>query len=284
MSHRIEHGDCLELLPSLSDTSVDAVITDPPYPEIDRDYGRISEADWHELIDKAVAQARRVLKPSGSMVCILQPNYEKLGRMRLWLWEFLVRTAKSWNLIQNAYCWNRTAMPSAGCDRRHGLLRPSVRYCLWFGPPDCHRDQQAVLWTASQGILAEQLEDRCLHRQPSGYSVRQGRAKQTVLERGGSTPFNLLPVALGSRRHEAGYFGHGAGTPFKLCEWWVKYICPPGGTVLDPFAGVASVGVAAVRLGRSYIGMEKEGRYCDIARSRLEAAVPSSMRASAGNS
>src|SRR5438309_259718 len=133
MGWRIERGDCLDLLPTVSDGSIDAIITDPPYPEISRDYGKISEAAWHSLMDAVVAQVRRVLKPGGSAVFVLQPNYERLGRMRLWLWEFLLRTAKSWNLIQNAYCWNRTAMPSAGCDRRHGLLRPSVRYCLWFG-------------------------------------------------------------------------------------------------------------------------------------------------------
>ena len=204
MAWQIEHGDCLDLLPAVPDGSVDAVVTDPPYPEISRDYGRMSEPRWHDLMDAVVAQVRRVLKPQGSAVFVLQPNYERLGKMRLWLWEFLLRTARSWNLVQDAYSWNRTAMPSAGCDRNTGLLRPSVRYCLWFGEPDCHRDQQAVLWTPSQGILAEQLEDRCLHRQPSGYCVRQGRVKETVLERGGSTPFNLIPVALGSRKNEAG--------------------------------------------------------------------------------
>src|ERR1700730_2535144 len=109
MAWRIEQGDCLDLLPSVPDRSMDAVVTDPPYPEIRRDYGRLTEAEWHALMDAVVAQARRVLKPSGSAVFVLQPNYERLGRMRLWVWEFLVRTARNWNLIQNVMAWNRTA-------------------------------------------------------------------------------------------------------------------------------------------------------------------------------
>jgi DNA modification methylase len=43
--------------------------------------------------------------------------------------------------------------------------------------------------------------------------------------------------------------------------------------VLDPFAGAATVGVAAVRNGMSYIGIEKEADYCEIARQRLEEAA-----------
>ncbi len=43
---RIIHGDCLDVLPDFADASFDAVITDPPYPEISRDYGRMTEADW----------------------------------------------------------------------------------------------------------------------------------------------------------------------------------------------------------------------------------------------
>src|SRR5207302_6393272 len=97
------------------DASVDAVITDPPYPEVRRDYGRLTEAAWHALMDEVVAQARRVLKPGGSMVCVLQPNSREVGAMRLWLWEFLLRTARSWGLVQDCYWWNPAAMPPVHC-------------------------------------------------------------------------------------------------------------------------------------------------------------------------
>jgi hypothetical protein len=44
------------------------------YPEVDREYGRISEGDWHNLMRVVVDEGRRVLKPGGSMVVIIQPN------------------------------------------------------------------------------------------------------------------------------------------------------------------------------------------------------------------
>ena len=65
---RLIHGDCRKELKTLSDNSVDLILTDPPYPEIDREYGRMTEADWHDLMKTVVIEGRRVLKPSGSMV------------------------------------------------------------------------------------------------------------------------------------------------------------------------------------------------------------------------
>jgi site-specific DNA-methyltransferase (adenine-specific) len=56
----------------------------------------------------------------------------------------------------------------------------------------------------------------------------------------------------------------------KLADWWVNYICPPGGSVLDPFSGVGSIGVSVVKSGRSYTGIELSEAYCGIARERLK--------------
>ena len=47
-------------------------------------------------------------------------------------------------------------------------------------------------------------------------------------------------------------------------------ICPPAGTVLDPFAGSGSTGVAALREGRQFIGIELSDHYADIAEQRME--------------
>ena len=59
----------------------------------------------------------------------------------------------------------------------------------------------------------------------------------------------------------------------------MEYLCkltrtPTGGTVLDPFAGSGSTGVAAVRIGRDFIGIEKDERYCEIARQRISSDMP----------
>jgi site-specific DNA-methyltransferase (adenine-specific) len=63
---------------------------------------------------------------------------------------------------------------------------------------------------------------------------------------------------------------HPTVKPVKLMEYLIKLVCPPSGTVLDPFAGSGTTGVAAKRLGFKFIGIEREAEYCEIARRRIE--------------
>ncbi len=62
---------------------------------------------------------------------------------------------------------------------------------------------------------------------------------------------------------------HPTVKPLTLMEWLVKLVCPPGGTVLDPFAGSGSTGVACLRTGRHFIGIEKETEYATCMIKRL---------------
>lgn len=80
----IMHGDCSELLKAIPDASVDAVVSDPPYPEIDREYGRMSEADGLDPMKAVLGECRRVLKPQGAAVFVIQPDAARAGRRRTW--------------------------------------------------------------------------------------------------------------------------------------------------------------------------------------------------------
>jgi site-specific DNA-methyltransferase (adenine-specific) len=65
--------------------------------------------------------------------------------------------------------------------------------------------------------------------------------------------------------------------PIKLMEYLCKLVTPPGGTVLDPFMGSGSTGVAAKRLGFHFIGIEREYEYWKIAEARI--GKPTFLRA-----
>jgi DNA modification methylase len=267
---RIFAGDCRSILPMLESASVDCVITDPPYPEIDRPYGRMTEAEWHAMMDAVVPECRRVLKPTGSAVFILQPNSERVGRMRPWLWEFMAKWTRDWGMVQDAWWWNINSPPTVHCHRKRGLARPSLKACVWLGPEDCHRDQDAVLMAISDSTLADKrVNDDRLQYSPSGYSGRFSRKLSTCRDRSGVVPFNVLPMGHGSGGEQAGDHGHGAGTPFGVADWWTRYICPPGGTVLDPFMGSGTMGLAALARRRKFVGIERMPEYFAIAERRL---------------
>jgi DNA modification methylase len=275
---RLFLGDCLDVLPTIESGSADAVITDPPYPEIDRPYGRLTEAEWFDLMRKVVPECMRVLKPTGSAVFVLQPNSERVGRMRTWLWDFMSWVGKTWGVVQDAYWWNTSAMPLSGaCEA--GLMRPSLKYCVWVGPEDCYRNQKAVLLPESESNRRDRLlsrfndEDAPSRRRSDTEQVHDNmrRLRAGVVERGGVTPFNVLPVGSSSPA-SGGTFGHGAATPMPLADWWARYIVPPGGVVLDPFCGSGTTGISAVKRGHDYIGVEKMPEYHAIAERRVREA------------
>jgi DNA modification methylase len=264
---RVVHGMNVDVMKSLPSASFDAVITDPPYPCIKRSYGYWTEAEWFALMDVVVPECRRVLKPSGSAVFVLQPNSERVGRMRTWLWEFMAKWGKEWGVVQDAYWWNTSAMPRAA----KGQLTPGVKPCVWMGGPDCYRDPLAIVRQTKTRKI-----ERTISRPPSGWrgeaaprSHDRGRMYDAAAKNGGSWPANLVSMGAKAGGDVAGNYGHAAGTPPNLARWWTRYICPPGGLVLDPFGGSGTMGLAAVAEGRRCLLIEKEAAYVEIARKRL---------------
>jgi DNA modification methylase len=267
-------GDCLNVLPTLPDASVDAVITDPPYPHIKRDYGTWTEAEWWALIvEGVIPEVRRILKPTGSAVFILQPNSRKVGNMRGWLWEFMAWVCREWNMVQDVWWWNIAALPVGGAIT-HGLTRGSLKACVWAGAHNCYRDQLQVLWTESEhnkiqrkSKLSRTAEIRV---GPAGRSVNYAKVTAAAVKRGGVTPYNVIPIPNCGPRSTGAITGHGAGTPLELAKWWTRYIVPPEGVVLDPFSGVATMGLAALAYGNQYIGIEQVSKYHETSQRRIE--------------
>jgi DNA modification methylase len=67
---------------------------------------------------------------------------------------------------------------------------------------------------------------------------------------------------------------HPTVKPVDLMQWLCRLITPPGGTVLDPFTGSGSTGIAALREGFEFIGIEREPEYVEIARARIVGDAP----------
>lgn len=65
---------------------------------------------------------------------------------------------------------------------------------------------------------------------------------------------------------------HPTQKPVGVMKWCIEHLPPPNQTILDPFMGSGTTGVACVKLGRKFIGIEREPKYFDIACRRIEAA------------
>lgn len=82
-------------------------------------------------------------------------------------------------------------------------------------------------------------------------------------------PARHFVQAIGSVNQER--VGHPTQKPLRLMKWCLDFL-PDAETILDPFMGSGTTGVAAVQMGRKFIGIEREKRYFEIACQRIEQA------------
>ena len=108
----------------------------------------------------------------------------------------------------------------------------------------------------------------------------EGMPEQDVAQRYGLTAGGSTPQQT-PHRHDPQSNSHPTVKPTNLMRWLVRLLCPPNGLILDCFAGSGSTGVAAIREGFSFIGIEQSPEYASIASARLahaeanpEGAVP----------
>ena len=92
-------------------------------------------------------------------------------------------------------------------------------------------------------------------------------------DEGGASRFFYVPKAPKSERPVVDGVAHPTVKPVALMRWLVRMVTPPGGTVLDPFAGSGTTLEAAVRENVQSIGIEREADYLPLIKQRLERAV-----------
>jgi site-specific DNA-methyltransferase (adenine-specific) len=231
-------GDCLDPvtgLASLADKSVDHVITDPPY-----------EAEAH-------TKGRRMLAGAGGRMRDGARIYESpldfapitsdiRDRVALEIGRVVVRWALAFCQAEVVGDW-RESLAAGGLGWR--------RSCVWIKP-----NGQPQLTGDRPGMGYESLA--CAH--PAGRSRWNGGGKHGVYTFAMDANFSRV-----AREHPT-------QKPLPLMESLVRDFTDPGELVCDPFAGSGTTGVACLRLGRRFVGFEKDPKYWAIAVKRLSAS------------
>ena len=243
------HGDCAEVMRTLPTESVDSIVTSPPYAmQRKTAYGGIPEADYPEWTVAWMKEARRILKPDGSVIINIRPHI-KNGVIS----DYVLRT--------------RLALRDEGWAELEELI--------WFkkgGAPlgSTHRPRRAyesLLWYGKHGKAYAAPKAAGEHRE--GVTGGTGRGGDHIHAASVGFEFSgiarVQDVATVSTAHQNSVAdratAHPAPFPWQLAEWCGKLITPPGGTILDPFSGSASTGVAALRNVWKYIGIDSVREY-----------------------
>lgn len=237
MSFDLIRGDCLEVLKSIPDGSVDMVLADPPYGT--------TKCKWDSVIPLAPMwrELKRIIKPNGAIVMTAtQPFSSQLGASNL-------------QMLRYSWAWKK---PHTGQLNAKRMPLKNIEDVLVFY-------KKQPIYHQQRGAGAPYT----LHR--IGYKGSECHGKQTdhsTVNTGGRCPTQLLEF---SNRKEKN--AHPTQKPVALMEYLIKTYTNEGDTVLDFVMGSGTTGVASINQTRKFIGIELDKGYFDIAEQRIRAAA-----------
>ena len=250
MSVRLTIGDCREVLRTMADGSVDCVVTDPPYGE--------TSLTWDRTVSGWANEVQRVLKPSGSM----------------WVFgsiQFFMEMAKAgefdgWSQAQDLV-WEKHNGSNSFADRFRRVHEHAVQFyrSTWTG-------------VYKQPLFTSDATARAVRRKTRPPQWGDISASTYLSEDGGPRLMRSVMFC----RSEHGVAEHPTQKPVAVCLPLIEYSCPPGGTVLDPFAGAGTTGIAAKQLGRNAVLIEINPDYVATAERRIRLDAPLLAESEAG--
>lgn len=250
-THIYHHGDCREILPTLPAQSVDLIFADPPYnlqlqrdlwrpnmtkvDAVDDEWDRFSSfAEYDAFTREWLTACRRVLKETGTLWVI--GSYHNIYRVGA-----ILQDLGFW--ILNDVIWVKTnPMPNF----RGVRFTNAHETLIW-----CKRSANQKRYTFHYHAMRSLNEEK------------QMRSDW------------LLPLCTGAERLKIdGEKAHTTQKPEALLYRVILASSNPGDLILDPFFGTGTTGAVAHKLGRHFIGIERDARYLDVARRRIEALPP----------
>lgn len=232
----IQHGDALALLAQIPSQSVDAVVTDPPYSS-----GGLHRSDrMGAPRDKYQSGGAQVVYPTFSGDNRDQRSYAHW--CALWIGE-CQRIVRAGGYMLIFTDWRQLPITTDSLQAGGFIWRGIIAW-----------DKTEAARAPHTGYFRHQCE----------YIVWGSNGHLPKADGHGPFPgCYRTPIRPAEKQHLT-------AKPLDLMRQLIQCI-PSGGTILDPFAGSGSTGVAAVQTGHSFIGIEREASYVDIARSRLAA-------------
>lgn len=247
-------GECIAGMAAMPDMSVDVAISDPPYSEWVHSKHRVAQKQDNDLpnytapsdgkLKRRICQSKQI-----GFEHITQAEMEAAS-------DQFARTTRRWTLV---FCDVESSHLWAGALRRAGLEH--IRTLAWQklgGTPQFTGDRPSVAFEAI--VLAH----------------RPGRK---TWNGGGKAGWYAIPTAMDRDGSGLDVRLHTTQKPVALLEDLVRDFTDPGELILDAYAGSGTTGVACARLGRRFVGFERDPAMHAIATKRLagELTLPSAF-------
>ena len=229
-------GDCLDIMPTLPDASVDAIIADPPYGT--------TACKWDSVIPLAPmwAELKRIIKPRGAIVLFAAQPFTSA----------LVMSNAEW--FKYAWVWDKVR-PSGF---QIAKVRPMMRHedvCVFGKGSVDYSPEMELRRIPVSGRVVSSSESSPLKYNDGKERIYTHKFPQSIIAY--PKPNNTL---------------HPTQKPVDLLRYLVRTYTNAGETVLDFTMGSGTTGVACAMENRNFIGIELERKYYDIAERRISEA------------
>lgn len=239
----LRQGDCLELMKEIPNKSVDMILCDLPYGT--------TACKWDTIIpfEPLWKQYNRIIKDNGAIVLFGSEPFSSQLRLS--------------NLKNYKYDWVWDKVSVVGFANAKKMPLYNVEYISVF--------YKKLPTYNPQGIIKvnKLIKNGSTHKTKSEKgitAINGGRFKESYKQEYTNYPKQIL-----SFNREAGY--HPTQKPVPLLEYLIKTYTNENETVLDNCVGSGSTGVACINTNRSFIGIELDKNYFEIAKNRIESCA-----------
>jgi site-specific DNA-methyltransferase (adenine-specific)/site-specific DNA-methyltransferase (cytosine-N4-specific) len=266
-------GNCLEVLPKLASSSVNLIVTSPPYADQRKStYGGICADDYVNWFLPITQELHRVLKPSGSFILNIKERVVNGERHTYVIELILAMRRQGWHWTEE-YIWHkRNCYPGKWPNR----FRDAWERCLHFTKEkkfDMYQEAVMVPMGDWRHTRLKSLSEVDRTRDESKVGSGFGKKIENWLNRDMAYPTNVLHLAT-----ECANKNHSAAFPEALPEWFIKLFSKEGDMILDPFAGSGTTMLVANNLLRQSTGIELMPEYCRLASERLGLSLTKNSR------
>lgn len=257
-------GDCETVLQQFPDNYFDLIFTSPPYADQRRNtYGGIKPEEYVEWFIPKSEEFLRVLKTDGTFVLNIKERVVN-GERHTYVLDLIKELREQGWFWTEEYIWHKkNSYPGKWPNR----FRDAWERLLQFNKTKKFKfNQDNVMvpvgdWARDRlSNLSETDKIRDESRVNSGF----GKNVSNWVGRKMVYPTNVIHLAT-----ECANQNHSAAFPIELPKWFIKLFTEPGDIVLDPFIGSGTTALAAIQLGRNYIGIDSKSEFVQISKDRL---------------
>ncbi len=252
------HGDSLSLLRELPDSSVNLVMTSPPFAlQRPKEYGNLDQHAYLDWIVEFGSLVKQKLRDDGSFVIDLGGAYQKgIPSRSLYNFRLLIRFVDElgFHLAEDFYWFNPSKLPSPieWVNKRKIRAKDSINTIWWLSKTAWPKADVTKVLTPYSDRMKKLLSDPAAFYtpkiRPSGHDIAASFGK----DNGGAIPSNLLsvPNTESNGQYIAGcrlvaQAVHPARFPAKIPAFFIDMLTDPGDLVVDIFAGSNTTGWAA---------------------------------------